>query len=319
MLPRLLALLTLSALLGLGGVLALASARIPSATEGGSTGGPHADMSPRERANKLAAARDAQALLAKLALPAGARRTRKAPPGAARQLAGQGLTIASPDVIDRHTFWIVPAPTPEVLAFVEAHPPVTSGMSSSGSGTERGATTASFLRFEWPPIPSVLYSRALSVVLVGLPGGSTAIRADAADMWDIPRPGFERIPTGASVLDVSVGRPHTRPSVALTVTDPTKVKKLAKAIDALQTAQPIAIACPNVPVDAPAVTFTFRATLRGPALAQASESASASGPIAPCETMSFSRAGRALTPLLGGATVVEQAQALLGVTLRRAR
>jgi len=116
-----------------------------------------------------------------------------------------------------------------------------------------------------------------------------------------------------------VTRPRAHPSLSLTVTNRVKVEKIAKAIDALATAQPIAIACPNMPVDAPTVTFTFRASRRGPALARAGESASASGPIAPCEPMSFSLAGRALTPLLGGAAVVEQAQALLGVTLRRAR
>ncbi len=155
--------------------------------------------------------------------------------------------MASPDVVDRHGFWIVPAPVGEVLAFVEAHPPAASGLSSSGSGNQGGVTTLRFLRFEWPPIPSVLYARALSVALVALPGGSTAMRADAADMWDIPRPSFERIPSRASVLDVSVGRPHARPSLALTVTDRAKVKKIANAINALPTAQPIAIACPDMP------------------------------------------------------------------------
>lgn len=315
--PR--ALLLVGSLIGLGGSLTLAWVPNRSSASTKRSVSPSARMTAGERANKLAANRDTQALLAKLVLPAGARRTREVPRGAGERLSGSGSGVASPDVVNRSAFWIVPASVPEVLAFVEAHPPVTSGMSSSGSGNQGGPTTSSLLRFEWPPVPSVLCARALSVILVGLPGGSTAIRADAADMWDIPRPGFERIPSRVSVLDVSVGRAHARPSLALTVTDETKVKKLAKAIDALPTAQPIAIACPNMPVNAPAVTFTFRATRRGPALAQASESVSASGPIAPCETMSFSRAGRALTPLLGGSKVVEQAQTLLGVTLRRAR
>lgn len=158
-----------------------------------------------------------------------------------------------------------------------------------------------------------------SFFVAAMPSGSTAIRADAADMWDIPRAPSERIPSQALVMDVSVARPHARPSVSLTVTDRTKVKKIARAIDDLPTAQPIAIACPDIPVDARAVTFTFRAVRRGPALAQASEPASASGPLDPCEPMRFTLAGRVLTPLLGGAAVVEQAQALLGVTLRLAR
>lgn len=315
-LPRLSALLLLPALIGLCGFLALASARSrPSA----SVGGQSAAMSPGERANKVAAGHDAQALLAKLELPSGARRTQGAPPGTGSKLADRGIAIPSPDVVDRHAFWIVPAPVPKVLAFVQAHQPAASQLDSSGSGGQGGLTTSRFLRFTWPPVPSVLYARSLSTTLVALPGGSTAIRADAADMWDIPRPASERIPSQASVLDVSVARPDARPSLSLTVTDRTKVTKIARAIDRLPTVQPLAIACPDIQFDAPTVTFTFRASSRGPALAQASEPTSASGPLAPCEPMRFTVAGRVLTPLLGGAVVVEQAQVLLGVTLRQAR
>jgi hypothetical protein len=317
--PRLFAVLLLPALLGLCGFLALASAQSQLSTTVGSGGGQNAHMSAGERANKIAANHDPQALLARLMLPSGARRTPGAPPGAGSGLDDPGAAIPSPDVVDRHAFWTVPAPVTEVLAFVEAHPPATSQLESSGSGGQGGLTTSQFLRFTWTPVPSVLYARSVSVTLVAMPGGSTAIRADAGDMWDIPRPASERIPSQASVLGVSVARPDARPSLSLTVTDRTKVNKIARAIDRLPTVQPIAIACPDIQVDAPAVTFTFRASSRGPALAQASEPTSASGPLAPCEPMRFTIAGRALTPLLGGATVVEQTQVLLGVTLRQAR
>ena len=311
--------LNLPILLGLCGFLALASARNQPPTAVGSGGGQNTSVSSGERANKLAASHDAQALLAKLELPSGARRTQGAPRGTGSKLADPGVAIPSPDVVDRHAFWIVPAPVSEVLAFVEAHRPPASQLESSGSSNQGGLTTSSFLRFAWPPVPSVLYARSLSVTLVALPDSSTAIRADAGDMWDIPRPASERIPSQASVLDVSVARPGARPSLSLTVTDRTEVTKIAKTIDRLPTVQPITIACPDIQVDAAAVTFTFRASSRGPTLAQASEPTSASGPLAPCEPMRFTIAGRTLTPLLGGATVVEEAQVLLGVTLRQAR
>lgn len=311
--------LNLPILLGLCGFLALASARNQPPTAVGSGGRQNRSVSPGERANKLTAGHDAQALLTKLTLPSGARRTRGAPPGTSSKLADPGVAIPSPDVVDRHAFWTVPAPVPKVLAFVEAHPPAASRLESSGSGSQSGLTTSRFLRFTWTPVQSVLYARSLSVTLVTLSGGSTAIRADAADMWDIPRPASERIPPQASVLDVSVTRPGARPSLSLTATDRIKVTKIARAIDRLPTVQPLAIACPDIQVDAPTVNFTFRASSRGPALAQASEPTSASGPLAPCEPMRFTLAGQALTPLLGGATVVEQAQVLLGVTLRQAR
>jgi hypothetical protein len=315
--PR--ALLLVGSLLGLGGFLTLAWAPKRSSASIEPTVSQSARMRPGERANKAAADHDAGVLLTRLVLPPGTRRTHKAPPDAGDRLAGSGSRLASPNTVDRHVFWIAPASVSETLAFVEAHPPVTSQLTSSGSGIQGGVTTSRFLRFEWPPIPFVLYARSLTVQMVALPGGSTAIRADMADMWDIPRPSSERIPSTASVLDVAVTRPRARPSVSLTVTDPTEVKKIANFIDALPTTQPVAIACPDIPVDAPAVTFTFRADGRGPALAQARESASASGPLDPCEPMSFTLAGRSLIPLLGGATVIEPAQTLLGVTLRRAR
>lgn len=319
-LPRLAALLLLPALIGLGGLLALASAQSPQATDAATAAGrQNANTSAGERANKEAAARDAQALLAKLRLPPGARRTRTAPRGAGSTLGKRGPTIPSPDVVDRHAFWIVPAGAQETLAFLEAHAPSGSQLQSSGSGSGGGLTTSWSLGFVWPPVPSVLYARSLSVVLVALGRGSTAIRADAADMWDLPKPASERIPSRARVLDVSVGRPDAPPSFSLRVTDRVKVKRIAKAIDRLPTVQPIAIACPNIPVDARTVTFTFRAITGGPALAQAGEPASASGPVSPCEPMDLTISGRVFTPLLGGAVVVEQAQTLLGVTLRQAR
>jgi hypothetical protein len=306
---RLLALSKLVALLVLGAALALAA---PSS----------APKSPRgvsQTANKRAANRDGQLLLSRLVLPADAISTQREPPGGGSALTDPGPVIASRDVVDQHAWWVVPQPVQAVLAFIRAHPPFASQLESSGSGGAYGVTTSWSLRFSWPPIASVLYARALSVLFVALPDGSTAVRADAGDMWDIPRPLTERIPSSASVLDVIVERPRMHPSPSITVTDTATVSKIAAMINHLATVQPVAISCPEISAGRAFVTFTFRATKRGAFLAQAIESASATGSVPPCETMQLTISEHTQTPLLGGASVVEKAQALLGVSLRESR
>jgi hypothetical protein len=267
-------------------------------------------------ANKRAAQRDGRQLLSWLALPAGAKSSQREPHGGGSALANPGSVIASPDVIDQHAWWVVPQSVQTVLAFIRAHRPAGSQLESSGSGGQYGRTTSWSLRFGWQSVPSVLYSRALSVVFVRLPNGSTGVIADASDMWDIPRPARERIPSSAVVLEVAVTRPHTRPSTSITVTDTDTVAKIAALIDALETVQPVAISCPMIPVELALVTFTFRAAQSGPVLAQASEPAGASESISECEPMQLTIAGIAQTPLLGGPSVVARTQALLGVSLR---
>ena len=74
---------------------------------------------------------------------------------------------------------------------------------------------------------------------------------------------------------------------------------------------------PSLPVDGPLVTFTFRATLRGQVLAQASEAAWASEPTTACDPLRLTISGREQAALLDGASVIQEAQAMLGVSLHR--
>jgi hypothetical protein len=87
-------------------------------------------------------------------------------------------------------------------------------------------------------------------------------------------------------------------------------------VDALGIVQPGAYACPALPASGPVVTFTFRASDEGTALASASEPASAREPTTSCDPMTFSIRGHPQTPLLGGAAVVGKAGRLLGVHLQ---
>ncbi|HEY5195008.1 MAG TPA: hypothetical protein VIJ39_14220 [Solirubrobacteraceae bacterium] len=282
----------------------------------GSSTGKSASGSTRA-ANQRAASRDAEQLLGLLVLPLGARSSPHTPAGGGSTLARPSLSVATPDVVDRHAWWIVPGQPRALLGFLAAHPPAGSRNSASGSGGVRGVTTSWSVQFQWPPIAGVLQERFLVLTLVRLPGGSTGVRADAQDVWVIPRSASERIPGSARVLEVMVARSHKVPSLSVIVSDVTKVSEIAAMIDRLPIVQPGALSCPAFPVNGPFVNFTFRSTRHGPTLAQASEAAWASEPSSACEPMRLTIAGRPRTALLDGPSVVRKAQALLGVTLHR--
>jgi hypothetical protein len=295
-------------LLALGAVLA--------STMGSAASGPPRDTGTA--ANRLAAAGDTEQLLGRLALPEGSGVSSRELSGGGSTLAQPVLGLATPDVVDRHAWWVVPGSPQTVLAFIQAHPPAGSNLSSSGTGGSRGQTTSWFVRFQWPPVAGVLQERYLAIALVALPDGSTGVRDDAQDVWIVPRPGSERIPPAARVLDVTVGRPGRRPSLSMATGDRASVARIAAMIDRLPTVQPDAIVCPAYPVDGPYVTFTFRATRRGPTFARAREPAWVTEPTTACDPMELEISGRVSTALLGGAAVLQRAERLLGLSLRRA-
>lgn len=269
-----------------------------------------------EAANRRIGVSDSHRLLGRLVLPAGTRSSQREPRGGGPALAHGDPGAATPNIVDQHAWWVVPRRAQDVLAFVRAHRPAGALSELSGSTSLRGITTSWFVRFKWRPIGGALSERALVVQFVRLPHGSTGVRADAQDVWVIPRPAGEQIPSSARVLDVTVGRRSNPPSLSMTVADTAKVSKIAAMINGLATVQPGAISCPAFPGDGPFVTFNFRATQGGPLLAQATEPGWAREPTTACDPMALTILGHAWTPLLGGASVVRRSQALLGVTLQ---
>jgi hypothetical protein len=268
-------------------------------------------------ASQQVASRDSGRLLRLLVLPRGAHRSARAPAGARSTLAGPGLSVSTPDVVERHAWWIVPGSPQALLSFLAANPPAGSREDVTSSGGVRGLTTSWSVRFRWPAIAGMLQERFLVLTLARLPGGSTGVRADAQDVWLIPRSAGERIPSSARMLEITVARSNASPSLSMNVGDPKKVLQIATMIDRLPIVQPGAISCPAFPVDGPFVTFTFRATSRGPILAKASEAAWASEPSTACAPMRLTIEGREQTALLDGPSVVGAAEHLLGARLRR--
>jgi hypothetical protein len=170
--------------------------------------------------------------------------------------------------------------------------------------------------FSWPPVGRLLGIRQLLVQVTNLAGGGVGVRVDAQVQWIIPRPVSEQIPRGVHEIDVTRAAPGESPSLAVKVVSPHVIRVLVTMVDALGIVQPGAYACPALPVGAPVVTFTFRASDGGNVLASASELASAREPTTSCDPMTFSIRGRSQTPLLGGAAVVHAAGRLLGVHLQ---
>jgi hypothetical protein len=260
-------------------------------------------------ANRRVAIRDAHKLLGLLVLPAGAVRLTREPRGDGGALRRSATTPATPDLVDVHAWWRVPGSLESVLTSIEANPPAGGKLTSNGSFSGAGYTG---LDDTWslPSIPDVLGTRSLVVTLAQLSDGATGVRADAQDVWIIPRPAGEQIPPGVRVVDVTRGS-----SLSITVTDPAKVHTIVALIDALPIAQPGAWSCPGFTGSGPFVTFTFLASAGGPVLAHVSQAAWATEPTTPCDPMTFSVHGRAETPLLGGAAVVHKVGQLLGVQL----
>jgi hypothetical protein len=286
---------------------------VPLAAAAESTPGPTSLSS-----NHAAAQRDAGGLLWRVILPPGAMPTSKEPAGDDGALSGPPVTHAGVKVVDRHRWWTIPEPVSKVYGFVRNHAPPSAKLSTwSGPPGSVGAPAASFAAYAFPPGIGYLPMRELAVAVVGLPGESTGVRADAQVQWIIPRPLGERIPIRAGVLEVTVARPGAAALVTRTVTDRRRVHRIAALIDRLQTVQPEVINCPSLPTNAPVVTFIFRAATGGPVLADASEPAGATEPTTPCDPMTIAIDGRRWPSLLGGASVVHAAQQILRIKLQR--
>ncbi len=215
-------------------------------TAGVASGQPNQRVPARAASNARAARRDVRRVLAKLVLPAGATPTAHNPGGVA--LASASSVPGSLALIDVHRFWRVPGQQPDdVLAWFKAHVPAGSSLTSSGEGSGPNFSFSA-LGFSFPDITGVLDSRELSVTIAAAPGGGTAIRADAQDVYWIPKPKWERVPGGVRQIDVSVERlnPTTgnRTTTSQTVTNASQIATIVSLVNALPPGQPWLLACP---------------------------------------------------------------------------
>jgi len=266
-----------------------------------------------EAANRARALREAQALVGRVELPAGAVRLRSSPGGDAAQIDNPFPRQGTPDVADAHAWWRVGGRPQDVLARVVA--PRGARTDYTGSGGEKGSISYWYRAYALPPIPGVLASREIVVKVTALGPGEVAVRVDGQAIWIVPRPASERVPAGAGAIEITRARPHRAPTVDVTVTRPALVARITTVVNSLPTAQPGVLACPALLPGSPVVTLTFRRN--GSTIARASQIADVPSPTTSCDAMTLTIGGRTQTPLLGGIGLLRLLGALLHVTLTK--
>jgi hypothetical protein len=275
---------------------------------------------PSAASNAQAARSAARGLLNDLALPAGARQVFSDPSRGAL-LARPGTRPATPDLIDLHRFWVLPADPARVIRWMQAHAPARARLAGTGSlvqagfGGRGGRTLSSYVAFAFPALAGRVSSEELVLDTAATGGAGTALRADAQVVWVTPRPASERIPAGVREIDITRARRGQTPSLSIAVTNPERVREVVSMIDRLATVPPTGtVACPAIPVNPPVVTLRFRATPAGLVLASASQAVDATaGP--PCQPMNLSIRGRPQPPLAGGPAFLRRLRGIIGVTL----
>jgi hypothetical protein len=270
-----------------------------------------ASVEQTSTANESAAQTAAASLLTELSLPANASQSAAEPSGDESVLAHSGSFPATPNLVDDHAWWLVPGAPAEVLAYVNAHLPSGSRVSSTGWGNEGAHLThVESETIEWPAIVGVLSTRELVVEVVRLPNGSTGLRADAEVVWVTPRPASETIPPGSRILRISVHgslkgeQPTQRP---LRVTSTKKIEKIVALLNALPAAQPGAKSCPaDFGID---VRLAFYASRGAPPLAVAGIDPQG------CGGVQLKIYGKRQPGLESGSSLIQQIDHVLGVKL----
>ena len=181
-----------------------------------------------------------------------------------------------------------------------------------GGGSARpGGLTTSWAGFGFAPVSGTLSYRELIVAVAQAAGGGTALRADAEVVWVVTRSARERVPAGVTVVTITVRRPlggrGSAKPISLTVTRQRTVRRIVEFVDALPTAQPGTVACPNDV--GPMVELDFRARRGAPPVAVAI--ADGSG----CGFVTFAIRGHTEPKLADGPRLIKQLTSLLGISL----
>ncbi len=309
------------------GVLVLALAALAAAVEGPGLGaradgtaaaqGTTPEIPASASTNESAARADAAWLLTTLSLPAGATPSAVEPAGDGGLLAraAQGAP-ATPNVVDDHTWWVVPGTSAAVLAYVTSHPPAGSSRAFFSTAGMHGVTDLESEGFAWAPVDGVLSTRWLVVAVAGLADGSTAVRADSQVVWLTPRPASEQIPSGSHLVRISVhssiksSQPRQRP---LTVGSSRRVDRVVALLNSLPVAQPGLRSCPADFGIVVRLAFAVRASARPLAVAEVDP--------AGCGLVQLTIGGRREPPLEAaptpsGSTLIDQIESALAVKLK---
>ncbi len=271
----------------------------------------HARPARTRGANRAGAVMAASALVTRTPVPAGARRLTAEPDGDGHLLARAPGARAGRALIDRHVFYVVHEPLRQMHRYYTRDRPTGARQIATGSSTGRGVPANLNLTWQWHPGRPGIVSEQTLIDMVTLPSGATGIRVDAQVIYRVPRPAGEQVPAGVTEVDITRAAPGQMPDLARTVTKPTQVHAIVALIDRLPIVQPDFIACPVRLVGVPVVTFSFRASRTGPALAGASEPANVTEPTSACDALAFTTGTRTWPSLLRGARFLHQVDRLV--------
>jgi hypothetical protein len=255
---------------------------------------------PQQRADA-----DASSILGSFAVPPGAVRL-SAAPASVTELAHPSVVFATTDVVDHVSWWKVPGKPQTVLAWEKAHVPAQ--FKPTGSGTVGSPATMWAEQFSLPAVAGVLSTRELSVQAVSIADGQTALRVDGDVAWIPAKPASERVPATAKVVTVTVLRgmvATVKIPKPVTITDPTKVRELIDAANALPLWSQQHLMCPADFGES--VRLTFSATSGGPAVAVAVAD------VGGCGLANLTVNGKSQLPLSGGATLARTALTAAGL------
>lgn len=253
---------------------------------------------------RVVAQRDAQRLLRRLVLPAGAIRVAVEPTGDGGVLRAPSSQPSVVGLVDRHRFWEVPLSLSSVVAFIKAHPLHGSLVTASGSLSGPGIPPNQSLMFSLPATASVA-TRWLNVDTVALPDGQTGVRADA----QVPTVrSHERVPHDSGVLRISWTDQH---KPAITVTSLKKISAVARAVDQYPLGADGVCSEGWVP---PSITFSFLSSRNGPVLARVT-GVTNGAPDAACEPSMLWVRGRGTQLLVEDSDLLQKVNRILGTRL----
>ncbi len=199
------------------------------------------------RARDSAARRAAALILRSISVPPSAAVSSVEPLGGGSVLAHADSAQDTPNVVDEHHWWVVPASrSAVVLSYIETHRPPGTTTVFVGSGTaDRDGVRFRDVGFAWPSLPDVFLTRWLTVAVVQLPNRTTAVRADAQVVWVAPRPVGERVPADSSSVRIEITRQLRTAEAPVAVTSPGTVASIVSLINKLPIAQPGVSYCGN--------------------------------------------------------------------------
>ncbi|HEX5194110.1 MAG TPA: hypothetical protein VFW09_15010 [Solirubrobacteraceae bacterium] len=275
------------------------------ATIAGSTAGATARVSNRALAHHAAAA-----LLRRTPRPTRSRRVATEPRGGGHLLTNPSSVPATRALVDRHAFYVVRAPLHEVERFYARHRPRHARQLATGTSAGPGVPRNHSLTWGWPT-RRALVSRQTLLEMVALGRRRTGVRVDAQVVWRVPRPDGERVPAGVRAITITRTKPGHLPDLTRNVRSGPHVRAIIEMIDRLPIVQPDFIACPVLLAGTPVVTFSFRSSRAGPALATASEPADVTEPTNACDALTFATGTHTWPSLLHGARFLHRVDRLL--------